>query len=228
MKLRQWFRRLCYFFKIQSSGLPQYLNDLIPKPSLHYTKPFSPLPNFKVRTECFRNQFFAYTVNEWNNLNNIIKSSESYLRFRQRILKLIRPKCNETCGIHNPTGLKLLTRLRLVLSHLNNHKFNHNFRDCIKPLCLCNLSVEDIVHFFLHWNHFLLQRQTVMNNIKSIDKDIINATDSDLVSILFLEVVSNSTTLILKYSVFQLLLFSRQKGSPVNYFENWTMSITHI
>ena len=55
MKLRQWFRRLCYFFKIQSSGLPQYLNDLIPKPSLHYTKPFSPLPNFKVRTECFRN-----------------------------------------------------------------------------------------------------------------------------------------------------------------------------
>ena len=32
MKLRQWFRRLCYFFKIQSSGLPQYLSDLIPKP----------------------------------------------------------------------------------------------------------------------------------------------------------------------------------------------------
>ena len=34
MKLRQWFRPLCYFFKIQSSGLPQYLNDLIAKPSL--------------------------------------------------------------------------------------------------------------------------------------------------------------------------------------------------
>ena len=27
MKLGQWFRRLFYFFKIQSSGLPQYLNS---------------------------------------------------------------------------------------------------------------------------------------------------------------------------------------------------------
>ena len=149
MKLRQWFRRLCCFFKIKSSGLPHYLNDLIPKPSLRYTTRFSPLPNFKVRTELFRNSFFPYTVNEWNNLDNIIKSSDSFLMFRKRMLNLIRPKCNETYGIHNPTGLKLLTRLRLGLSHLNDHKFNHNFRDCINPLCSCSLSVENNVHFFL-------------------------------------------------------------------------------
>ena len=73
MKLRQWFRRLCYFFKIQWSGLPQYLNDLIPKPSLRYSTRFSPLPNFKVRTELFRNSFFPYTVNEWNNLRQYHK-----------------------------------------------------------------------------------------------------------------------------------------------------------
>ena len=94
MKLRQWFRHLCYFFKIQSSGLPQYLNDLIPKPSLRYTTRFSPLPNFKVRNKLFRNSFFPYTVNAWNNLDNIIKSSEWYLMFRKRMLDLIRPKCN--------------------------------------------------------------------------------------------------------------------------------------
>ena len=184
MKLRQWFRRLCYFFKIQSSGLPQYLNDLIPKPSLRYSTRFSPLPNFKVSTEVFRNSFFPYTVNEWNNLDNIIKSSESYSMFRKKMLNLIRPKCNDTYGIHNPSGLKLLTRLRLGLSHLKDHKFNHNFKDCINPLCSCGLSVENSVHFFLHCRHFSLQRQTLMNNIKSIDKDIINETDSDLVNIL--------------------------------------------
>ena len=50
MKLRQWFRHLCYVFKIKSSGLPQYLNDLIRKPSLHYITRFSALPNVKVRT----------------------------------------------------------------------------------------------------------------------------------------------------------------------------------
>ena len=185
MKLRQWFRRLCYFFKIQSSGLPQYLNDFITKPSLPYTTRFSPLPNFKVRTELFRNSFFPYTVNKWNNLDNIIKSSESYLMFRKRMINLIRPKCNKTYGIHNPTVLKLLTRLQLGWSHLNDHKFNHNFRDCINSVCSSSLSVENNVHFFLHRHHFLLQRQTLMNNIKSIDKDIINASDSDLVNIVF-------------------------------------------
>ena len=100
------------------------------------------------------------------------------------MLNLIRPKCNDTYGIDNPTGLKLLTGLRLGLSHRNDHKFNHNFKDCINPLCSWSLSVENNVHFFQHCHHFSLQRQTLMNNIKSIDKDIINETDSDLVNIL--------------------------------------------
>ena len=37
-----------------------------------------------------------------------------------------------------------------------------------------------------------------------------------------------NTTLIQKYLIFQLILFSRQKGSPVNYFENSIMSATQI
>ena len=37
---------------------------------------------------------------------------------------------------------------------------------------------------FLYCRHFSLQRQTLMNYIKSIDKGIINETDSDLVNIL--------------------------------------------
>ena len=134
MKLRQQLRRLCYYFKIQLNRLPQYVNDLISKSSLRYTTRFSPLPNFKVRTELFRDLFFPYTVNQRNNLDNIIKSSESYLMFRKRMLNLIRPKCNETYGIYNPTVLKLLTCLRLGLSHVNDHNFNHNF-NCVNPLC---------------------------------------------------------------------------------------------
>ena len=123
-------------------------------------------------------------MNEWNNLGNIIKSSESNLMIRKRMLNLIIPKCNETYGIHNSNGLDLLTRLRLGVSHRNDHKFNHNFRDCINLLCSCSLSVEINVHFFLHCHHFPKQRQTLMNNIKSIDKGIINASDSNLVKIL--------------------------------------------
>ena len=99
--------------------------------------------------------------------------------FRKRILNSIVPKCNKTYGVLNLTGLKLLTRVRLGLSQLNNHEFNHNFTDCVNPLC-----VENNVHFLLHYHYISMQRQTLKNNIKSIDKDIINETDSYLVNIL--------------------------------------------
>ena len=39
---------------------------------------------------------------------------------------------------------------------------------------------------------------------------------------------SMNNSLIQKYSIFQLILFSKQKCSPVNCFENSTMPITHI
>ena len=31
-------------------------------------------------------------------------------------------------------------------SHLNEHKFRHNFQDCLNPLCSCSLEIEDTVH----------------------------------------------------------------------------------
>ena len=123
------------------SCLSQYLNDSIPIMSLHYTTRFFYFCQIlKLEPNFFRNIFFQYTVNEWNNLGNIIKPFESYLTFRKILFNLIRPKCNETYRIHHTTGLKLLTRLRLGLSHLNDHKFNHSFRDCINPLCLCSVK----------------------------------------------------------------------------------------
>ena len=38
-------------------------------------------------------------------------------------------------SIHNSTGIKLLRRLRLKFSHLNEHKFSHNFKDTVVPMC---------------------------------------------------------------------------------------------
>ena len=34
-KFRQWFKKLCTFYKIKSTGLPSYLFDLIPKSMSH-------------------------------------------------------------------------------------------------------------------------------------------------------------------------------------------------
>ena len=44
--------------------------------------------------------------------------------------------------------MKLLTSLRLGLSPLNEHMFNYNFRDCVKPLCPYSLEVESSAQFF--------------------------------------------------------------------------------
>ena len=36
----------------------------------------------------------------------------------------------------DPTGVKLLTRLRLKFSHLNEHKFCYKFKDTVVAMCV--------------------------------------------------------------------------------------------
>ena len=49
---------------------------------------------------------------------------------------------------------KLVTRLGLGLKHFNEHKFKHNFKDCINSLRTCSLEIECLSHFFLHCHYF--------------------------------------------------------------------------
>ena len=42
-------------------------------------------------------------------------------------------------NVHNPSGVKLFTRLRLGLSHLRAQKFNHSFSNCPDELCICGV-----------------------------------------------------------------------------------------
>ena len=81
--------------------------------------------------------------------------------------------------IHNPNGLKLLTRFRLGLSHLKEHKFNHNFKDCVNLLCSCILEVESVAHFFLDCHYFTDIRKTLFHELQSVDKNIFNQSDNE-------------------------------------------------
>ena len=40
-------------------------------------------------------------------------------------------------AIDDPVGVRLLSRLQLKFSHLNEHKFCHNFKDVPSPMCDC-------------------------------------------------------------------------------------------
>ena len=74
--------------------------------------------------------------------------------------------------IFNPYGTQLLTRLRIGLSHLQEHKFRHNFLDAHNPLCSCNTEPESVSHFFLRCPFFINERLLLMNELNTLDPDI--------------------------------------------------------
>ena len=97
--------------------------------------------------------------------------------FKLSLLKFVRPLANSVFDINSPYGLKLLTRLRLGLSHLRYHEFRHNFQDCINPICDCGLETKTTTHFLLHCPLFQSARQSLLMNIKKIDESILKKHD---------------------------------------------------
>ena len=83
------------------------------------------------------------------------------------MLDFIRPVPTLNFGINDLVDLKLITRLRLKLSHLRAHIFKHNSQDTLNPLCSCGLEIEDNEHFFLRCTLFnkLLKLNISINNL---------------------------------------------------------------
>ena len=54
------------------------------------------------------------------------------------------------------------------LSKLNFHKFKHNFRDTINPMCPTNDGVEDTGHFLLLCPSFDDQRRDLLAGIEEL------------------------------------------------------------
>ena len=121
------------------------------------------IPQFKVKYNFFRNSFFPSAVIESNKLDLNIPNSESLNVFKNSLLKFIRPSGNSVFNCHNPRGVKLLTRLRLGLSHLREHKFKHGFQDSLNPICSCGNDIETLAHFLLHCPHYSHERSTFLN-----------------------------------------------------------------
>ena len=96
-------------------------------------------------------------------------------------MEFTRPSPNSIFDIYNPYGIKLLTRLRLGLSHLNEYKFKH---DTINPICICGGDIDSINHFFLHFPEYYETRQTLFDNIQSIGKMLLSQNESSLTHLL--------------------------------------------
>ena len=139
------------------------------------------IPAIHTRHNYFKNSFFPSTISEWNNLDCKIRNSGSLSIFKKNLLNFIRPCANSIFNIHNPYGIKLLTRLRLGFSHLREHKFRHCFQDTLNPLCDCGNDTETTTHFFLHCPSFHTPRQTLLNNIRNINEQILSHGEDQLI-----------------------------------------------
>ena len=93
-------------------------------------------------------------------------------------------KKNSLFSNYDPLGVKLLTRLRLQFSHLNEHKFRHGFGDTISAMCACRSEVETTEHFLLHCHLYSPQRLELFENLEKVDSSFLNLNVKDKVSFL--------------------------------------------
>ena len=96
------------------------------------------IPLIKIKHNFFKNIFLSSAI------------IESLGIFKSNILKLFRPTPTSFFNCYNHKGIRLMTRLCLGLSRLREHKFNHNFQNCINPLSICAMDIESTSHFFVH------------------------------------------------------------------------------
>ena len=63
LAIRRWFRKLCTFYKIKATVVPQNFSDLIPQTNHFYnTCAAENVTIFYSRTNAFKYSFFRYTV----------------------------------------------------------------------------------------------------------------------------------------------------------------------
>ena len=73
---------------------------------------------------------------------------------KKELLEFTKPSPTNVFGICNPYDVKLLTRLRLSLSHLMKYEFMHSFNETINPICIGGGVIESINHFFFSYPEF--------------------------------------------------------------------------
>ena len=134
---------------------------------------FNPIPNRKyIFYNCLKISFFLFT---WR--------GRDFPTF-QNPGSFIRPKENSIFKILDINGIKRLNRLRLHFSQLNEHKFRHNFRATIDPLCRCGLERETTLHYLLGCNLYSDLRTELLNDVCALNPTLKNLSHEKLLNIL--------------------------------------------
>ena len=88
-------------------------------------------------------------------------------------MSIILPTAKSLFGIFDPIGLSYLLQIRVGLSKLNFHKFKHNFRDTINPMCPTNDGIENAEHFSLLCPAFDIQRRDLLTGVSELLRPVV-------------------------------------------------------
>ena len=177
---RRWSRRLTLFYKFLNNLSPEYTVDAIPPlhQSQYCLRNQYVIGQLKARTENFKSSFYPNCSSEWNKLQPGLRHAPSVAVFKKKLLSIIRPPpAKSVFGFHDPKGLSYLTQLRFGLSKLNFHKFKHNFRDTINPMCPTSDGIEDTEQYLLLCPSFDVQRQDLLARVAELLRSFVQMTD---------------------------------------------------
>ena len=103
---------------------------------------------------------------------------------KKTLIKFIRTEENSIFWISGIYGIKLLTRLKLSFSHLNEHKFRHNFNDTINPMCNWGPATETTIHYYPRCRLYSVQRVELLNGVYKLDSTLQNSSEDQLLTVL--------------------------------------------
>ena len=170
LSCRRWSIRLTLFYKIENHLTSEYTLGPIPplQQSQYSLRKRDVIGRIRARTVRFQSSFYPHCLSEWNELDSEIRLAPSIAIFKRKLHSKIHPLPKSIFGIHDPRGLSYLTQLRVGLSKLNFHKFKHNFRDTINPMCLSNDGTEDAEHLLLLCASFDTQRRDILAGVLAL------------------------------------------------------------
>ena len=86
--------------------------------------------------------------------------------------------------MHNPKGIKFITRLRLGQSHLCQHKFKQLSRYTKHTIFRSSDNIKTAINHLFHCSNYCNRRLTILNKLRSIDSKISKESDSKIRQIL--------------------------------------------
>ena len=136
--------------------------------------------------------------------------------FKKRLLEFIRPKANSIFNIHNPMGIKYLTRLRLGFSHLKEHKFKPNSQDSVDPSAAVVLKQSQRNTFFSIALTLIYKEKYFLTNFE-LNTDVLTGNDDYIVKTLLLgkQDFDNATNKLLLEATIDFIIATERFDCPL-------------